>query len=357
MRKPRSGAGPDGPPRGSGRRSSGRRRAGIVLGTLVAVLAALLGTSGAAFATGGASGGTGPRLTVPPAALLASVTCHGNPRQGAEPVLLVPGTTLDPDVNFDWNYERAFTARGQAWCAVRLPNHAMSDIQVSAEYVVAAVRGLHLVAGRKIDVVGFSQGGVIGRWALKFWPDTRGDVDDLVGIDPSNHGTLDAQAICQPGTGCAPAFWQQQTASKFITTLNAGQETYAGIDYTQIYSLDDEVVVPNLPPASSSSLTTGPGNKANIAVQSVCPAHVADHLSMGSIDPVGYALVIDAISHAGTANGARVDRSVCAAALMPGVDPATLPANEARYNGQTATVAATYPHVPAEPPLAAYARP
>ena len=47
------------------------------------------------------------------------------------------------------------------------------------------------------------------------------------------------------------------------------------------------------------------------------------------------------------------------AALLcpPGVDPATLPANEARYNGQTATVAATYPHVPAEPPLASYARP
>jgi hypothetical protein len=41
---------------------------------------------------------------------------------------------------------------------------------------------------------------------------------------------------------------------------------------------------------------------------------------------------------------------------MPGVNPLTLPINEARYNAEVATTLATYPHVPAEPPLAAYAR-
>ena len=41
---------------------------------------------------------------------------------------------------------------------------------------------------------------------------------------------------------------------------------------------------------------------------------------------------------------------------MPGVDPAALPANEARHTGQVGTVAATYPQVFAEPPLRSYAR-
>ena len=80
-------------------------------------------------------------------------------------------------------------------------------------------------------------------------------VDDMIGIDPSNHGTLDAQAVCS--LPCAPAFWQQRTGSQFLTALNRGGETFAGISYTQVYTATDEVVVPNLGPAASSSLHTG----------------------------------------------------------------------------------------------------
>lgn len=82
-----------------------------------------------------------------------------------------------------------------------------------------------------------------------------------------------------------------------------------------------------------------------ISVQSICPVHVAENLSMGSIDPVGYALVKDAITHEGTADPARIDRAVCAKVLMPGVDPLTLPVDGARYAGEAATTLATYPHV------------
>ncbi|NMH96722.1 lipase [Pseudonocardia sp. K10HN5] len=298
---------------------------------------------------------TGPRLDVAPADLAASLTCSaGIDNATQDPVLLIPGTTLTADVNFDWNYERAFAAVGRSYCAVTLPNHGMSDIQVSAEYVVSALRTMADRAGRHVDVVGFSQGGMITRWALKFWPDTRGDVDDVIGIDPSNHGTLDAFAIC--ATGCAPSIWQQRTGSRFLATLNAGRETYSGINYTQVYSVQDEVVVPNLPPDASSSLYTGPGRISNIAVQQICPAHVADHLMMGTIDPVAYAVVIDALDHAGPADAARIDRAVCSAPLMPGVDPVALPANELRFNSQVATSLAGAPHVAVEPPLQPYAR-
>ncbi len=296
----------------------------------------------------------GPRLTVPAKALTSSLTCAGDLSGGLTPVLLVPGTTLTPGVNYSWNYEKVFTAQQRPWCAVTLPGHAMEDIQVAGEYVVHAIRAMHAKAGSRISVLGFSQGGMVPRWALKFWPDTRAMVDDLVTLDPSNHGTLDAYPAC--AAGCAPALWQQQTGSRFLAALNQGQETYAGISYTQIYTATDEVVVPNLPPAPSSALSTGPGAIANVLVQSICPVHLSEHLSMGTSDPVGYALAIDALSHAGPAKASRISRAVCGQVFFPGIDRAAYATNFTRVLRTAGQQLLLHRHVSQEPPLAPYAR-
>lgn len=324
----------------------------ITVSLTAGVLTAGVLTAGAA--TAGAPPPSGPPLSVAPAALAASLTCRGTLSSGPTPVLLVPGTTLTPDVNFSWNYEKVFTAAGRPWCAVTLPNHAMSDVQVAGEYVVGAIRAMSATAGRKISVIGFSQGGMVPRWALKYWPDTRADVDDLIGLDPSNHGTLDAYAVCGLG-GCAPALWQQQTGSRLLAALNSGPETWAGISYTQIYTATDEVVVPNFPPAASSALTTGAGLRSNVLVQSICPVHLSEHLSMGTLDPVGYALAIDALTHAGPASPARISRSVCLQAVFPGIDPVAAPGNFLRVTATAADQLVTSPRVGAEPALASYA--
>ncbi|SHF48828.1 Triacylglycerol esterase/lipase EstA, alpha/beta hydrolase fold [Jatrophihabitans endophyticus] len=321
---------------------------------LVAVVGVLLVLAGTLVGAGRAGAAAGPPLTEPPAALSAALACDGDLAAGPTPVLLVPGTTLTPDVNFSWNYEKVFSAAGRPWCAVTLPGHAMGDIQVAAQYVTAAIRTMHERAGRAVSVVGFSQGGMVPRWTLKYWPDTRTMVDDVVGIDPSNHGTYDAHVVCAVG-GCAPAIWQQRTGSAFLTALNTGGETFAGLSYTQMYTALDEVVVPNFDPVASSALHTGSGRISNVLVQSICPGHVAEHLSMGTFDPVAYALVIDALTHAGPADPARVSRSVCLRASMPGVGAATV---ATRFPGVVATAGQqllTYPHVAAEPPLAPYA--
>ncbi|WP_224392687.1 triacylglycerol lipase [Pseudonocardia sp. ICBG1293] len=321
---------------------------------LAVAAACLTGAAGVAAASPERAADPGPALTAP--GLDESLTCQGDPAGSAgAPVLLVPGTTLDPDVNFDWNYARAFAGEGRAYCWVQLPAHATGDIQIAAEHVVHAIRTLHDEAGGRISVVGFSQGGMVPRWALKYWPDTRAMVTDVIGIDPSNHGTLDAYPVCGPG--CVPAFWQQRTGSRFLTALNDGPETFAGIDYTVVYTVTDEVVVPNLPPAASSELRRdGAGRVANVAVQSICPVHVAEHLSMGTTDPVGYAVVADALDHDGPADTRRIDRAVCLRDVMPAVDRTQLPVNEARLLGQVATSVATEPRVAAEPPLRDYAR-
>ncbi|RLV47899.1 lipase [Nocardioides mangrovicus] len=289
------------------------------------------------------------------AATDAPLTCGGKLTTGPTPVLLVPGTTLTPEVNFSWNYEKVFTAQGRGWCAVTLPDHAMADIQTNGEIVARAIEDMHARAGRTISVVGFSQGGMVPRWAFKYVPQTRSMVDDLVGLDPSNHGTLDSYAVCALN-GCAPAFWQQQTGSHFLTALNRGQETYAGISYTSVFTATDEIVVPNLPPVASSALTTGPGRRSNVLVQSICPVHVSEHLSMGTSDPVGYALVMDALTHDGPADPARISAAVCTQPVFPGIDLAAYPANLATVVANAGQQALTYPHVAAEPPLRGYAQ-
>ncbi|MDQ0377058.1 lipase family alpha/beta hydrolase [Amycolatopsis thermophila] len=317
-------------------------------------LFALLVLVGSILVPTSAAAADGPPLSVPEAALEASLHCPGDlAGAGHNPVLLVAGTTLTPDV-FAWNYEPELTALGRPFCTVALPDNGMADIQVAAEYVVHAIRAVSAAAGRDVDIVGHSQGGMIPRWALKYWPDTRARVGDVIGLAPSNHGTVVAQAVCLPG--CAPAFWQQRAGSAFLTALNSGAETWAGIDYTNVYTVLDEVVAPNLNDHGSSSLHTGQGRISNVGLQEVCPAHVADHLTTGTTDGVAFALVVDALTHDGPADPARLPADVCTRLLMPGVDPVFLAVNEAQMASVVATQVALYPHVAAEPPLAAYAR-
>jgi pimeloyl-ACP methyl ester carboxylesterase len=293
--------------------------------------------------------GPDPVLSVPQAALDKSLACT---RGSADttPVLLIPGTTVEPDENFGWNYEQAFILEKRSFCAVTLPNRSMADIQVSAEYVVNAIRAMHHRFGGKISIVGHSQGGMIGRWALKYWPDTRDMVDDLIGLAPSNHGTLVAKAMCQPD--CAPAIWQQRTDAEFIEALNNGPETWPGISYTVVYSLTDGIIVP----PDAAKLTTGQGDIANIALNEACYDHTADHLSLGTYDPVAYALVADALSHPGPASLETFDRLACNALFQPGVNKEFFAVNGGRaFSAVAATILLTE-HTPAEPALAPYAK-
>ena len=296
----------------------------------------------------------GPALGVPAAELDAALACSG-PLAGVErnPILLVPGTNLDPGPNFSWNYVRALAGMGWPHCTVTLPGHGMGDIQVAAEYVVHAVRTMSDESGRRVDIVGFSQGGMLPRWALRFWPDTRAMVGDLVGLAPSNHGTLATDYLC--ATSCPPSYHQQASTSAFVAALNSGTETFAGIDYTVIYTHYDEVVTPNSGDMGSSSLHGGEGAIANVALQDICPLNVAEHLAVGSYDPVAYAIAIDALTHPGPTSPARVSDAVCAELLQPGVDPATFAADYAAYLADVARAFQESEYTTAEPALACYA--
>lgn len=298
----------------------------------------------------------GPTLTVSKADKEASLKCTANVRNAKrEPVLLLPATGVNSQQNFSWNYERAFKAEGIPYCTSDAPrelNTNMGDIQSRAEYVVFGIRKMYKMAGRRIATLGHSQGGMVMRWPLRFWPDTRPMVKDVIGMAGSNHGTLTADPTCIPD--CAPAIWQQRATSKFTEALNSRQETFSALGgYTEIYTHTDVIVTPNLDSTGSSSVH-GPGKITNVATQDVCATNLFDHLLIGTVDPVAWALVKDALERDGPANPTKLPANTCSQLVMPGINVLTLPTDLAASGAALGTNIATYPHVPAEPPLRCY---
>ncbi len=295
----------------------------------------------------------GPALSVPQDLLAGSLECTANVSNASrDVVLLIPGTTLTPDANFDGNWFQALDALNWPYCSVTLPEDAMNDIQVSAEYIVNAIRQIRETSGRKVDLLGFSQGGLAPRFALRFWPDARAIVDDYVALGATNHGSLTVDGMC--AAGCAPALQQQRYNSTFTQATNSHQETFAGISYTDIYSHTDQFVTPNLNDSGTTSLHGGGGSITNVALQDVCPLNAADHLATGTYDPVAYALAVDALSHDGPADPARVPASTCTKLLMPGVSPMTFPGKYVNLWNTVLAQLVAYPHVGSEPTLKPY---
>ncbi|MBC7631365.1 alpha/beta fold hydrolase [Aeromicrobium sp.] len=324
-------------------------RSTIVRAGIVAVGAGLAaGLLAAPPATAATS--TGPRLTVPTSTMNHALSCTGNLRSGKQaPVLFLHGTTSTSKANWSWNWVRAMDAAKRPHCELDSPNGATGDIQVSAEYVVNAIRVMNRAAGRRISIVGHSQGGMVGRWALKYWPDTRAMVDDYVGLASSNHGSSSGVALCVLQRGCSAANWQQSTGSHFLTALNSGPETWPGISYTVVATRYDEIVAP----PTAGFLRAGP-NVTNTTVQDICPLEIVEHFGM-AYDNAAWLVGIDALTHAGPATVSRVPRR-CGIPTMPSVNLATFAVDVASALAVTVQNTSSAKTLPAEPALRSYAR-
>jgi triacylglycerol lipase len=296
---------------------------------------------------------SGPPLETPPAILAGALRCHDTPSPaGHEPVLLVHGIGGTGPEQWDWNYVPALNHAGFDVCTVDLPYRGTGDMQTSAEYVVDAVRHMRDHYHSKVDVLGWSAGPLVARWAIKYWPDVRDSVDDMVGLGAAYHGTADANLRCAVGS-CPPAIWQLSLGSNFVKALNAGDETPGNVSYTSVYSLTDELVTPQLP----QSVSAQGGGATNVPIQSICPLRVVDHVQ-ALADAVAYAVVVDAFTHPGPADPARISRSVCGQLFLPGV---TVNSFASHFVSNYATfllgvVGVFHPPVTSEPPLRCYAR-
>ena len=309
----------------------------------------------AAFATPAAA--TGPALQTPPADLDRAVRCPPSFSGAHEPVLFVHGTAGRPEDHWALGYSKVLPELGFDVCTVRLPLLALGDIQIASEYVVHAVRAIAAKSGKQVDVVGYSQGGLEPRWAVKYWLDVQGEVDDLVTLASPHHGALVTDGNCAAGS-CHPAVWQMRPESSFIASLNAVDETPGAIDYTSIYSADDELVQPAAPDPTAA--LGGGSETKNILIQDVCAARSVSH-GAEPFDAVVYALVVDALTHAGPADPARVlaaQPDLCTQVYTPGLTPDDgAAAQEVVYANGGEAVGLAGGQASAEPGLQPYALP
>ena len=165
----------------------------------------------------------GPALHVSVKTFKKALLCHGPyVANHKEPVLLIPATGVTPKQNYSWNYERACTAAHRPYCTITMPHSTLEDIQDNGEYLVYAIRRESQMAGRRIAVIGISQGGLLPRFALTYWPDLRTKVTDVLAAAGTQHGTnvVGPAGPCSAANPCPPAYWQQAANSNLLRALN-----------------------------------------------------------------------------------------------------------------------------------------
>jgi triacylglycerol esterase/lipase EstA (alpha/beta hydrolase family) len=264
---------------------------------LVAAAAATLAVSAASAGTAGAAL---PVIYNFPTAIAASVVNPDGAPAGANdnscrpsaahprPVVLVNGTFANQIDS--WNAISPLL-KNNGYCVYTFEYggtgfiEATGSIAASASQLQAEVnRVLTQTGASKVDIVGWSQGGMMPRYYLKNLGGAS-KVNALVGLAPSNHGTtLDGLATLAgyfPGAldlvgAACPACGDQVRGSAFITALNSGGDTVPGVRYTVIQSKYDEVVTPY-----TSAFLSG-SNVTNITLQDQCILDLGDHLSMTS---------------------------------------------------------------------------
>ncbi|WP_055714482.1 esterase/lipase family protein [Streptomyces torulosus] len=152
----------------------------------------------------------------------------------------------------------------------------------------------------EVDLVGHSQGGMMPRYYLKFLGGAA-EVNALIGIAPSNHGTtlggLTQLLDYFPGAGdllstATPALADQVVGSPFLTKLNAGGDTVPGVTYTVLATKYDEVVTPY-----RSQFLDGP-NVRNVVIQDLCAADLSEHAAIGLLDRIAFHEVTNALDPA-----------------------------------------------------------
>ena len=165
---------------------------------LCALLASLAAAAPAAAAE--------PKLTVAKAKLDAALHCTDGLDDAARtPLMIVTGTGASGAEAYGIA-KPALDLYGAPVCYVDFPDFTTADVQVSVQYLVRGLRVMSRRAGRRVAIVGISQGGLLPRIALTHWPSLRAKVSDVVAAAGTQHGTTIGVGACKRSPkGCVPA--------------------------------------------------------------------------------------------------------------------------------------------------------
>lgn len=167
------------------------------------------------------------------------------------------------------------------------------SVRSSAKTVAAFVeKVLEITGADQVDVIGYSQGGLVLRTALRF-EGLAPLVAVAVLIAPTFHGSTSPLLTALPPAVC-PACADQAAGSALLTELDAGGDLDGDVRYAVISSKLDAIVTP-----VSSQAPVGPADRVTaFLVQDQCPDSRVDHLGLRS-DPGVVSWVVAALDSEG----------------------------------------------------------
>lgn len=258
-----------------------------------------------------------PAYSYSEAELSAALRCDDFTHPERDPVLLVHGTFTHGRQNWGAIFAPILRASGWDVCIVTYPDRGLLDMQRTSEFVAHAVYTMAAATGRKVALIGHSQGVMQVRWAVKWWPGVRDRVSDLVSLAGPNQGillpTVPRELLGLLGVTTAPfpgPFYQFTQNSEFLRALNRDDETPGDIDYTVLYTQFDELIQPVSPfPAGAIEYGLNNPKRTNVLLQDVCAGRLVDHISIAFGDRLAFELTLDALRHDGPADVERAGGS------------------------------------------------
>ncbi len=206
-----------------------------------------------------------------------------------DPVIIVAGTFSPAWANEP--LAARLRADGYAVRIFELPGGGVQDIRVTARALNQFADQVRAETGAsRVDLVGHSQGGLVSRAYIKY-EGGAGEVDSAISLGTPNYGTAAATIAkffgfgsCYGVTACV----QMSIGSAFLADLNAGDDTIGSVRYTNIYTLQDELVQPYWNAAMQDGAT-------NVLIQSQCWFRWVGHVGL-ILDGTAYSGVRDALA-------------------------------------------------------------
>lgn len=238
------------------------------------------------------------------------------------PIIIVPGTAATTNDMFANNLFKLLAgdpsfANDFVW--INNPTLSRGDAQVNAEYVAYAINYISGISGNSnVSVIAWSQGTSNTQWSLKYWPSTREAVSDFIALSPEFHGSYVSDLICD-AVGCPPGFFQHKYESNYIAALRSNNGDSAYVPTTSIWSSTD-------PGTSGEMLDVLGVGVTNNVVQTLCPDEPAGsaYTHEGILfNPLTWALVKNALSHAGPGSLTTAQLKSLCAEYAPAVLDAT----------------------------------
>ncbi|KAG0343580.1 hypothetical protein BG004_005201 [Podila humilis] len=207
------------------------------------------------------------------------------------PLILVHATLLTAESW--WSFTPKLRARGYCVFALTYGRYGkipifggLAPIEQSAqELATFADNVMARMNVTQVDVVGHSQGGILGRYWMKYLGGA-GKVHRMVGISPITHGTTlsgivtfgKAVGLFDPvqsiSDAIAPSFYQMVNTSPFMAKLNLGGDTAPGVIHSNLATRYDEVVTPY-----DTCFQTSPG-VTNTILQNLCGISFNEHMTI-----------------------------------------------------------------------------